>query len=175
MTDQSLMGVQDVESFLKLAQNYIIVFNGWVHANLISLSAVDHICYKCSSAEEFERVRSWFEKKSVFIYQSIISDRRIAIIKLEKPLFTFLGNMQFLELSDQKPDGSQVSGFDHIEMYPTTVTLDQLAHDIVTKGIDLKKVVRPHHTTYDIEIFEGYKVRLEAEPLIEKIKMTEMT
>ncbi len=175
MPDQSVMSVQEEEGFLKLAQKYIIVFNGWVHFNTIPSSAADHICYKCSSAEEFEHVRSLFEKKSAFIYQSIISGRRIAIIKFEKPLFTFLGNIQFLELSDQKPNGSQVSSFDHIEIYPTVGSVDELATDLMSKGIDFKKVVRPHHTTYDVKIFEDFKVRLEAEPLIEKIKMTEMT
>jgi hypothetical protein len=85
-----------------------------------------------------------------------------------------LGDIWFLELSDQKPDGSQKSGFDHIEIYPTTGTVQDLANDLESKGVQLRKVERPHHTTIDGHLPGGFLIRLEPEALIEKIKTTEM-
>lgn len=162
------------ESFKEAATPAIYAFNEWVQTNEPNAKA-DHICYKCSSAEEFESLRSMFDQNSAFIYQSIISERRIAIVKFKTPLQTELGEIWFLELSDQKNDGSQVSGYDHIELYPIEGNADALAAELeFMRGISWEKVVRPHHTTYGLEIFGNFKVRLEDEPLIEKIKREEM-
>ena len=119
-------------------------------------------------------MRAFFENESRFIYQSIIAGRRIALVGLSRPLATKLGDIRFLELSDQKPDGSQTSGFDHIELFPTSGTLEALVEAFAATGISFEKTVRPHHTTYDLAIGDGFKVRLEAEPLVDKIKNEEM-
>ena len=161
-----------VAQFFEAARKDVDNFNTWVE-KFAPAAKADHICYKCSSSEEFEQLRALFEGSSAFIYQSIISHRRIAIVKFLEPLPTTLGDISFLELSDQKPDGSQVSGFDHIEIYPTAGTMDSLADSLVSKGFAFEKVVRPHHTTYDGFLEGNFKVRLESEALIEKIKLTE--
>lgn len=135
---------------------------------------VDHFCYKCSSAEEYERLRSLLEWESEFVYQSFISERRISVMKLKESIPTRFGELIYLELSDQKPDNSQKSGFDHIEVYPLQGPLGILLQDLKKQGIETKKVVRPHHTTYDIVLERGFLLRFEEEPLVEKIKREEM-
>lgn len=162
-----------VADFAAAAQKHVLDFNSWVD-KFTPPAKPDHICFKCSSSSEFEHLRAVFEPSSTFIYQSIISKRRIAIVKFLEPLKTSLGDIWFLELSDQKSDGSQTSGFDHIEIYPTVGTIDDLANDLIAKGVELEKVVRPHHTTYDGIIEGSFKIRLEGEALVEKIKLTEM-
>ncbi len=143
--------------------------------NLTGLALADHLCYKCSSAEEFERVRASLEHASDYIHQAMISDRRIAYIKLSTPVPTTLGEVHFLELSDQKPDGSQKSGFDHIELYPTgDATYESLLEQLRKKDEHIIHVERPHHTTDDVVLPSGLLVRFEPEPLIEKIKRTEL-
>lgn len=149
-------------------------FNIWSE-RMKPKAKADHICYKCGSRQEFEAIRTLLEPWAPFIYQSMIAGRPIAIFKLKEPVATALGEIWFLELSDQKPDGSQTSGFDHIEIYPTGGSVGELAealeaNALKAKGQSFKKVVRPHHTTYDAAIHGSFKVRLEAEPLIVKIK-----
>ena len=119
-------------------------------------------------------MRKMFETASTFVYQSIISKRRIAIVKFVVPIQTALGAIWFLELSDQKPDGSQTSGFDHIEIYPKAGSMEDLADGLNSKGFVLEKIERPHHTTFDGFIMGDFKVRLEPEALVEKIKREEM-
>jgi len=161
-------------AFFTAAQPHITAFNAWCVQTLPEAQA-DHLCYKCGSTEEFERLRAMFEQKSGFIYQSIISQRRIAIVAFREPVGTALGDIRFLELSDQKPDGSQESGFDHIEIYPGSGDMDALAGVLEAKGTTFTKVERPHHTTYDAVIDgKSFKVRLEPEPLLKKIKRDEM-
>ncbi len=162
-----------ISEFFESSQQWIEIFNAWSRP-LVSFAAADHICYKCSSSEEFESLRAMFEHESIFLYQSIISQRRIAIVKFTQPIGTILGDIWLLELSDQKPDGSQASGFDHVEIYPTTGSLESLVETIEANGTSLQKVVRPHHTTFDLTIKDNFKVRLEPEPLLEKIQREEM-
>lgn len=155
--------------FFIQAENAIQTFNLWSEQTKPAAQA-DHICYKCGSTEEFESLRKMLETESAFIYQSTVAGRSIAIIKMHRSFATPLGPISFLELSDQKPDGSQKSGFDHIEIYPLTGTMDELAQSLG----GFEKVVRPHHTTYDKSIEGCFKVRLEEELLLEKIKREEM-
>ena len=84
-----------------------------------------------------------------------------------------MGPILFLELSDQKPNGSQMGGFDHIELYPTAISYDDLVEKLEMSE-KIIKVERPHHPTHDIDIGGGFLARLEPGALIEKIKTSEM-
>lgn len=162
-----------LERFIADSGPWIAGFNAWVK-QMHPPACVDHICWKCASSEEFEAWRAVFESVSPFIYQSLIAGRRIAVIALPQRIMTDLGEIRFLELSDQKPDGSQKSGFDHLEIYPTHGSASALCDVLTEQGMIFEKIVRPHHTTYDARIEGGPLMRLEDEPLIEKIKREEM-
>lgn len=166
--------IDSTATFFTAAQPHITTFNAWCVQTLPDATA-DHLCYKCGDTAEFEQLRAMFEKDSAYIYQSVISQRRIAIVAFREPVGTALGDIRFLELSDQKPDGSQESGFDHIEIYPNSGDMDALAGALEAKGTTFTKVERPHHTTYDAVIDgKSFKVRLEPEALLRKIKRDEM-
>ncbi len=165
---------KNIDGFFAASEEFINYFNTWIESYSPAATA-DHICYKCSSNEEFETLRSIFEHESQFVYQSIISKRRIAVIKFLQPLKSSLGDIWYLELSDQKPDGSQTSGFDHIEVYPIEGSMDALADALASQGVAMEKITRPHHTTYDIFIEGEFKVRIEPEKLLLKIQREEMT
>ena len=162
-----------LDAFYEEVIPFVKQFNEWAN-NLHFAALADHICYKCESASEFEGMRELFEKNSAFVYQSIISKRRIAVIKLPKPIQTSIGAIWFLELSDQKPDGSQTSGFDHIEIYPASTTVEYMLEQIGKRGFQFDRIERPHHTTHDLTFENGFKIRIEDEPLVDKIKREEM-
>lgn len=167
------MIITSLPEFFAASTEFVTAFDAWC-ATYSPAATADHICYKCGSAEEFESMRKLFETESAFIYQSIISKRRIAIVRFTTPIATALGEIWFLELSDQKPDGSQTSGFDHIEIYPKAGSMEGLAASLEALGASFEKVARPHHTTFDGFIMGDFKVRLEPEALVEKIKREEM-
>ena len=140
------MHMTAIESFIAGSAPWVAEFNAWT-ATAHPAASADHICYKCGDHAEFERLRALFQA-APFIYQSPIAGRPIALIALPSPISTALGSIRFLELSDQKPDSSQCSGFDHIEIYPTDdQTTEQLCAALEAAGTLFKKVVRPHHTT----------------------------
>ena len=166
--------MKTVEEFYSESKKYIELFNQFaIKHNLAKRAQADHICYKCSSKQSFEKIRELFESASHYTYQSIISNRRIAVIRLQQGIETSLGVINFLELSDQKPNNSQKEGFDHIEVYAVGRTYEEMVKEleVVEKVI---KIERPHHTTHDIDIGGGFLFRCTQGQLIEKIKSEEM-
>ena len=163
-----------IEEFYSDAEKYIPAFDAFATKHsFVGVTKPDHICYKCGSKESFERMRAMLESESVYLFQSIISERRISIIKFKKGITTALGTIHFLELSDQKPDGSQQDGFDHIEVYPTGITYEEMIAQLEASEKVLK-MERPHHTTHDVELEGGFIFRCTRGLLIEKIKDSEM-
>lgn len=158
-----------------VANLYILEFNSFCETNgLLGKVKADHIGLKCSSTEKYESQRRLFESDSTFIYQSIISHRRISIIGLTEGVVTTVGALHYLELSDQKSDGSQKDCIDHLEIVPVDISYEELADILQKNGVILKEVVRPHHTTHDVVLPSGFIIRLSHERLLDKIKREEM-
>jgi len=169
-----MRGMNTIEEFYSESKKYVDLFNTFAEKHTLQgRAAADHICYKCDSKESFEKIRGMFEDESEYVYQSIISNRRIAIIRFTQGIETALGTIYFLELSDQKPDHSQHDGFDHIEAYAIGRSYDEMVKEFEVSE-KVVKVERPHHTTHDIDIGGGFLFRCTQGPLIEKIKNSEM-
>jgi predicted metalloenzyme YecM len=166
--------IRNLGGFYARSNEYVAAFNAFIVRNqLEGKVCADHICYKCGSRGSFERIRALFENDGWY-YQTLISNRRIAVIRFAVPIRTNAGNINFLELSDQKPDGSQVDGFDHIEVYPTGMDYAQFITQLSTR----EKVVfkeRPHHSTYDVDIGNGFIFRTTSGPLVQKIIAEQMS
>lgn len=161
--------------FYTAAEETLKELNAFARKHTLAGAArADHIGYKCGSTESFEVRRRALEPESAYLHQAVISGRRIAYARLLRGIGSNLGMINFLELSDQKPDGSQKDAFDHVEIYPTLGTYEELAAKLERAGERVVKVERPHHTTHDIALPSGFLIRLCREPLIEKIKREEM-
>lgn len=165
---------QTLDAFYKNVKPYVELFNAFCkkHA-LVGNSLPDHLCYKCDSHETYTRMRSTLEAGCVYSYQSLISNRHITYLKLQKPIETMLGSIYFIELSDQKPDGSQVSKYDHIEVYSTAKSYEEFVSELQEAG-NLVPHIRPHHSSHNIDIGNGFLFRTTQGPLIDKIKLEEM-
>jgi predicted metalloenzyme YecM len=166
--------VHDFEKFSADAQRVIKLFNQFVFARQLDGKALpDHICYRCASSEEFEEIRFILEPHAEFLYQSLIAGRRIAYVKLRVPFKTRLGDIWFVELSDQKPDNSQTSGFQHIEIFSRSFSYEALVARFQSSSGAIASA-RPHHQTFDVPITDTFQIRVEPGPLIEKIKTEEI-
>ncbi len=167
------------DEFYAAAQKPLQILNDFLDKYFLTeFVTPDHIGYKCSSSQSFEEKRKILELESGWLYQTMISDRRITTIKLTKGLETLAGNMSLVELSDQKPDRSQGEGFDHIEIYPTEpiVNLDyrDLVDYLTEKGLPVNKKARSRHTTHDIQLENGFTISVTEQSLVEKIKKEQM-
>ena len=178
------MEILSIEDFYEESQSYVKLFVSFCEKhNLRNRVYADHICYKCGSRESFERIRTLFEPTRKYLYESTIGGRTIAYIRLMRPIDTFLwesptlGEIKFLELSDQKPDGSQRDGFDHIEAYPLRYS-PYFSYEEMIRVFGVSEVVkyveRPHHNTHDIDIGGGFLFRCTRGRLIDRIKNEQM-
>ena len=132
---------------------------------------VDHLCFKCGSASEYERMRSMLEATppSAFVYQVQLSGRRVAYVGLREGIASVNYPISFIELSDKKPGVDETAGFHHAEIYTTTLDYDQLIKRLEDGGETVRRQVRPHHTTDDLVLPGGFILRFTARALIEKI------
>lgn len=159
----------------KLSRPLIVQFNMFCEEHgLVGLVQADHISIKCSQASVYDDRRREFEDKSTFIYQSIIADRRMSLIGLKEIIPTIVGDVRYLELADQKPDNSQIDRIDHIEIVPVTISYEELIQKLKDNNLDVKEIVRPHHTTHDITLTSGFIIRLSKEFLLDTIKRDEL-
>lgn len=138
--------------------------------NFMHSTVPDHICYKCSNREEFEMVRNFYDEHGEFIYQTEISGRSIATIKLKEPFVSVWGDIDYLELSDQKPDNSQISRWDHIEFKHVADAYQVMIDAAYQAGLDVQEKIRPHHTTHEVSFGPDIKLVFTRELLIDKIK-----
>ncbi len=167
--------LENVTDLQKVTAEKLDEFNGFCEIyELAHLLKADHIGIKCSSEEKYEFQRNLFDFESEFIYQSIISKRRITIVGLKGGLESMAGSFRYLEIADQKPDLSQVDFVDHLEVVSTSLPYDELIATLREKGVILQEMIKPHHTTYDTILPSGFIVKFSREMLLEKIKREEM-
>lgn len=154
--------------FYTRAQTISSIFHEFLERSGIGINITpDHICYKCESNESYEKTKSLFDPGNI-LNESVISQRNIAVIKLDLHISTGYGNISTLELSDQKPDNSQSEGFHHIEFMLDNIDKGFVERKLQPLGLELRKKFRPHHTTYDVE-YKGFVFRITNEPLEQKV------
>lgn len=164
------------DDFIAGLQNYLDAFGEFCTSRNIVLDniSLDHVCYKCESREEYEILRGLFELDDRFVYQSVISKRRIAYIGFVKPLTSVCGDVYYLELSDQKPDKSQVQGCDHIEPIPNGISYEEMLTRFSLPDLVVSESIKPHHVTHDIKLPNGVKLKLSEGRLVDKIYKDEL-
>lgn len=158
----------DAISRVETASNFLELYG--LHDELY----VDHICYKCGSHDEFVKMRAMLEPEAIYLYESWINGRLIAILRLKSPLVYKNTIMNYVELQDKKEGKEVVPGFTHIEFFSKTMMVKDVAEMLMQKGIEVVDDPTPHHPIYDISLAENFTLRLESGLVIEKIKKEEM-
>lgn len=168
--------IRNFGEFRELAEGYAATCRAFLTKHALSqIVGIDHICYKCP-VSGYEFMRNLLEEKQVglYSYQERLSGRRVAYIQLHVPLK--LGgyyHTSFVELAEAKPGPEEKPGFHHVEMFPfdwAGMNRDELGEMLQKAGETPVLKERPHHTTLDITLQNGFIIRLTERPLIEKIK-----
>lgn len=142
---------------------------------LAGLVKADLVCITCSSKEVYEARRDYYEFDSRFIYQAPVSGRRIAIIGLTEGIKTSVGDIGILEVIDQKPDNSQTDKLTHLAIVPTGISYDELLAKLKGNGAQLEDKSRGDgYVATDVVLPTTFRIRIEKEPLLERIKREEL-
>lgn len=112
--------------FIKINELLEEIFNtlGWVEDffedcpnNPLSIVNRCHVGMNCGSTQEYEHIINilWEEKKIISQNTSWINGRRISVVKFDTLTANDTG-FRYLEICDQKPDMSQKTLIDHVEI-----------------------------------------------------------
>lgn len=172
----------DIEEFLKkpkslreLAMPLVSQLNSFCEDNgLTGLVQADFICIKCSSAEIYDARKDDMELKSKYIFETTTTGRRTSFIKLKETIPTIAGDIEYLELQDQKPDNSQDNRIANIALVPISLSYEEICDQLKGRGLDAVETVRPHYTSSDIKLPSGFTVRIGKEFLVDKIRREEL-
>lgn len=137
-----------------------------------TLVAIDHVCYKCFSRAEYDRLRELLESsvEISYLFQIQLAGRRVAYFGLHQGLpVRGFGNVPCIEICDKRETHRESPGFHHVELYPAGIGYDPLLQALVARGMKPALKSRPHHTTFDMTLPSGLVVRLTERPLIHTI------
>lgn len=130
----------------------------------------DHICYNCENSARYAEYFEAYNECAVLEDESIIGGRKIAYFRLKSRIDTIVGDIIYIELCDQKPDGSQREGVDHVEAYVRS-NADLIK---IVAGLDeVKPVVkkpRGDSFVYVFPLAPSFNLILTEIPLILKIE-----
>lgn len=76
---------------------------------------IDHIAFSTSNSAEYEEKLAAFLNDGELVKEAIISDRRVAIIKLNTPYFYRDYNFNVVEVIEPVAGESAMSGWEHAE------------------------------------------------------------
>jgi uncharacterized protein len=77
---------------------------------------VDHLCFRVSSIEKYEKYKQIFSNWSQLLIESEINGRMIASYKLNAPILFKHYKIEVVELPAPKPGSKTPDGFEHIEV-----------------------------------------------------------
>lgn len=86
---------------------------------------VDHIAYRTTSTENYEVLRDCLFAYGEMLSEIIIRDRRVAIIKLHKPLQYKNMQISYLEILEPAQDNTYHEGLEHAE-FVTNIPLPEM-------------------------------------------------
>lgn len=159
----------------QVSRALVAQFNEFCELNaLIGLIQADYMCIKCSDADIYEGRRLEYEEVSSFMYQSLVSGRRVALFRLTESIATKVGDIKYLMLCDQKSDGSQDDRVAYFEVVATPGNYETVVEKLKAREVPVKETVRPHFTSYDATLPTGFTVRIAKEAIIDKIKREEV-
>lgn len=144
--------------------------NAWANAKgILGNVRADHIGFTCASDDEFRAMMERQAQEFAWVHTVLLSGRLVAYAKLRASAASAFGPVHFVEISAQKPDGSQASRFNHLEVACGGMKMETVVAHWRTRGVTGMPSGRIHHPTYDIVLDGGFEIRIEPEPLVEKI------
>lgn len=142
---------------------------------LQDLVKADLVCIKCSSHDVYESRRNYYDLDSRFIYQAVVSDRRIALVGLKEGIPTSVGDIRLLEIIDQKSDNSQIDCLSHIAIVPTGISYDDLLVKLKENNAHTEDKSRGDgYVATDVVLPTGFRIRIEKESLLDRVKRVEI-
>lgn len=100
---------------------------------------IDHICYRTSSFENYQQMKSFFESVGKLLIESEVNQRPIASYKLYNPIKYKDYTIDVVEVPAPKKDKNTIEGFEHIE-FVIDESFEQIMKKYPKLNYDLKGI-----------------------------------
>lgn len=108
--------IGDYNTFLS---NSLEILNLKYGINIIedtNFEEIDHICYRCSTTEQYENLKTKLLSFGNQLIESLIGNRPISIFKLNEPIFYNRFRIDLIELPAPKLNSPYLDGLEHFEI-----------------------------------------------------------
>ncbi|MEK7101370.1 MAG: VOC family protein [Patescibacteria group bacterium] len=126
---------------------------------------LDHLGYSAGSSEEYDKIKLEFLTAGRLFREAMISDRRVCIFELFKPLKYKDYLISAVELIEPKAGELPRSGFEHAEF-----TIDFPFEDLVKKhpslSWDISHVNQPNFLRLKIVLDDGTELKFNRLPIL---------
>lgn len=126
---------------------------------------LDHLGYSAGSSEEYDKIKLDFLIAGKLFREAMVSDRRVGIFELFKPLKYKEHFISAVELIEPKAGESRRSGYEHAEF-----TIDFPFEDLVKKypGLswDTSNINRPDFPRLKIVLGNGAELKFNHSPIL---------
>lgn len=137
----------------------------------VSNLMVDHVAYSTASAEEYERLLPEYLKIGDLIKEAIISNRRVAIIKLKSAIKYKGSSINAIEVIEPIKDVPSLSGWEHAEFLVTDY--DEILKKYPNMTWNTAHKDRKNFSRIKLALPNGMEVKFLNTPVLASAKVNE--
>ncbi|OGC52415.1 hypothetical protein A2982_01015 [candidate division WWE3 bacterium RIFCSPLOWO2_01_FULL_39_13] len=125
---------------------------------------IDHVAFSTASTNEYERLLPKFLNKGKLIKEALVSDRRVAIIKLKTPIIYKQNVINVIELVEPISGEPAESKWEHAEFLVTSY--DELLNKYQNLKWDTKHKNRVNFSRIKLTLQSGIEVKFLDTPVL---------
>jgi predicted metalloenzyme YecM len=130
---------------------------------------IDHIAYSTASSEEYEKLKPFYLAKGQLVQEALISDRRVAIIKLNQPISFENQLIDVMELIEPIKNQKAITGWEHAEFLVDNY--DTLLNKYPKLNWNTSHKNRENFSRIKLTLPSGLEVKFLDTPVLESAKL----
>lgn len=128
---------------------------------------IDHVAYSVSSGEKYDELLPSFLDKGKLVREAIVGGRRVAIVKLIKPLEYRSQNVDAVELIEPKQGETKENGWEHAEFL--VVDYDEILAKYPDLDWNLASKDRKEFSRIKLSLPGGLEVKFLMTPVLDEV------
>ena len=130
---------------------------------------IDHIAFSASSSQEYDELLPKYLEEGVLVKEAIISDRRVAIIKLNSPVKYKHYTFNVIELIEPISGEKAISGWEHAEFL--VKNYDEILIKYPNLSWNTSHKDRENFSRIKLTLPNGMEVKFLDTPVLESAKI----
>lgn len=138
-----------------------------VHLDVLQL-VLDHIAYQASTKSDYEILKPQFIALGTLANEEIVNDRRVLVVKLDKPIVYKHYSIPAIELIEPKEGQTVESAFQHAE-FVATQPFEKYIEQYPEINWDTTSMNRDEFAHLKINFENGLTLKFLKEPILEQV------